>query len=181
MLNVRLLIEVDTAIRSQIEYKGDISRLVTEAIEKTDLETVQLLPIWGAKKKLTAKQSVVVLPRIMLERIRRTARERQSPISTLVNSALQYYFIHGPGRPAGYSSGKRLRPYDSMKKEEKDSAVNALETLNGAQPAPSGKMHDGSIFQYDPQSKKTIALSPRGDRHTLFVDEFGVAQRVPQK
>ena len=34
MLNVRLLIEVDKIIRSQIEYKGDISRLVTEALRR---------------------------------------------------------------------------------------------------------------------------------------------------
>lgn len=50
ILNVRLLVDVDKVIRSQIEYQGDISRLVTEVLENTELETVQIPPFWGRGK-----------------------------------------------------------------------------------------------------------------------------------
>jgi hypothetical protein len=98
VFNVRLLVGLDKLLRSKRRYQGDLSASINDALLAVNLNTVKLVTLQG-KKKQTARETQIVLPRRLIRRIKTIANTRACSINQLVNSGLMaYYSKKRPGK-----------------------------------------------------------------------------------
>jgi hypothetical protein len=75
LFNVRLLIGLDKLLRAKRRYQGDLSASINDTRLAVNLNTVKLVTLQG-KKKQTARETQVVLLRLLIRRIKRIADAR---------------------------------------------------------------------------------------------------------
>lgn len=85
-LFLRLTRDVNDRLRSFLRYRGDLSRIVEQAITETNLEGVKLIdtPVGRGTTATTA-----VLNGSAYERLKLAARSRSCSVIVLVNSAIK--------------------------------------------------------------------------------------------
>lgn len=177
VFNVRLLIALDKLLRKKRRYLGDLSASINDALLAVNLKTVKLVTL-QAKTKQTARETQVVILRRLRKRIQRIAEERGCSMNQLVNSGLlAYYGKKERGKLEGSSKatrGSSMATYDKMSTAERQQLLTALGSLSGLQPGPSGKLPDGTHYEYDSDLKTTLEVSPSGERFpvTLVAGRF---------
>lgn len=183
VFNVRLLISLDKLLREKRRYQGDLSASINDALLAVNLNTVKLVTLQG-KKKQTARETQVVLLRRLIRRIKGIADARGCSINQLVNSGLlAFYSKKGRAKLGGESRsirGSSMATYDKMSAAERQQLIETLGSLTGLQEGPDGAFPDGTRYAYDPASRKTVEITPSGERHPVTL-VGGKLQRQSEK
>ena len=69
-----------------------------------------------------------------------------------------------------------MATYDKMSAEERQGLMDALGSLTGLQAGPNGQLPDGTHYEYDPDLKTTVEVTPSGERFPVVLVE-GKLQR----
>jgi hypothetical protein len=67
-----------------------------------------------------------------------------------------------------------MATYDEMSPAERRKFMQALSSITGLQEGPEGTFPDGIHYEYDPDLKRTVEVTPSGERFlvTLVGDEL---------
>jgi hypothetical protein len=183
VFNVRLLINLDKLLREKRRYQGDLSASINDALLAVNLNTVLLVTLQG-KKKQTAKETQVVLLRRLIRKLHQIAKARGCSINRLVNSGLAAYYLKPRSSKLGASSRPRQQParatYDKMSTAERQQLMQAIASLTGLQVGPREALPDGTHYEYDPHLKRTVEITPSGERIAVVLIE-GKMQRDSEK
>jgi len=57
-----------------------------------------------------------------------------------------------------------MATYDEMSPAEREKLIEALGSLSGLQEGPNGALPDGTHYEYDPGLKRTVKVTPSGER-----------------
>ena len=57
-----------------------------------------------------------------------------------------------------------MAAYDKMSAEERQQLMQVLGSLTGLQEGPKEGFPDGTRYEYDPDLKKTVEVTPSGER-----------------
>jgi hypothetical protein len=87
-VGVRLLHAVDAYLRKKQRGKGDMSKLIFEALRRTDLSSVPLITIHGKRQPTVAKVTQIVMPKEIRQQIEHWSENRLCSMNELLNSAL---------------------------------------------------------------------------------------------
>src|SRR6266536_3133036 len=87
-VGVRLLHTVDAYLRKKQRGKGDLSKLIMEALRRTDLRVVPLITIHGKRQPTVAKVTQIVMPQEIRQLIEHWSENRRCSMNELLNSAL---------------------------------------------------------------------------------------------
>src|SRR5437899_4697337 len=87
-VGVRLLHAVDAYLRKKQRGKGDMSKLIMEALRRTDLRVVPLITIHGKREPTVAKVTQIVMPEDIRQLIEHWSENRRCSMNELLNSAL---------------------------------------------------------------------------------------------
>ena len=69
-----------------------------------------------------------------------------------------------------------MTTYDKMSAEERQRFMEALGCLTGLQEGPNGQLPDGTHYEYDPDLRTTVEVTPSGERFPVVLVE-GKLQR----
>ena len=69
-----------------------------------------------------------------------------------------------------------MATYDEMSPAERKKLMNGLEALTGLQEGPENALPDGTRYEYDPILKRTLEVTPSGERFPVTLVE-GKLQR----
>ena len=178
-----MLIALDKLLRKKRRYQGDLSASINDALLAVNLNTVKLVTLQG-KKKQTARETQVVILRRLIRRIQRIADVRGCSMNQLVNSGLLAYYSKGRrGKLDGSSRAARgasMAAYDKMSDGERQQLIQVLGSLTGLQEGPKEGFPDGTRYEYDPDLKTTVEVSPSGERFPVALVS-GKLQRKSEK
>ena len=62
-----------------------------------------------------------------------------------------------------------MTTYDKMSPEERQRFVEALGSLTGLQDGPNGQLPDGTHYEYDPELRTTVEVTPLGERFPVVL------------
>ena len=57
-----------------------------------------------------------------------------------------------------------MSTYDEMSPAERRQLMEALGSLTGLQEGPNGRPSNGTYYEYDPDLKRTVEVTPSGER-----------------
>ena len=57
-----------------------------------------------------------------------------------------------------------MATYDKMSAEERQQLMEARGSLTGLQEDPNGRPSNGTHYEYDPDLKRTVEVTPSGER-----------------
>lgn len=86
-LAVRLIENINEALRSLIRYRGDLSAKVIEALTEVDLETVGLI----SQEESMVRDTTITMPRTLHKRLKKIASERSTSMNIVVNTGLAHW------------------------------------------------------------------------------------------
>ena len=87
-VGVRLLHTVNAYLRKKQRGKGDMSKLIYEALTRIDLSSVPLITIHGRREPTVAKVTQIVMPNEIRRLIEHWSENRRCSMNELLNSAL---------------------------------------------------------------------------------------------
>ena len=110
-VGVRLLHTVDAYLRKKQRGKGDLSKLIMEALSRTDLRVVPLITIHGRRQPTVAKVTQIVMPNDIRQLIEHWSENRRCSMNELLNSALVGSLLKSRRKRMGNDRGEgRCRP-----------------------------------------------------------------------
>ena len=62
-----------------------------------------------------------------------------------------------------------MATYDKMSTEERQQLMEALGSLTGLQDGPNGQLPDGTRYEYDPDLRTTVEVTPLGERFPVVL------------
>ena len=167
-IGVRLLHAVDNYLRKKQRRKGDLSRLIYEAIEAVDLADVPLTLFHGKRERVTAKVTQVVMPLGTCDEIEKWAAVRRCSMNELLNSALSAGLpltrSSAPGSGAGRKSSK---VWDGLSSQARKKFCDEILALNGSEAGPGPRSAAGSFYQFEPKLSGTVEVSSDGTRYLV--------------
>jgi hypothetical protein len=86
-LAIRLNEGINESLRSLIRYRGDLSTMALEALNSTDLVQARVV----SADEGMVRDTTITLPRSLHKKLREIARERQTSMNILVNTALAHW------------------------------------------------------------------------------------------
>ncbi|MEZ5403188.1 MAG: hypothetical protein R2729_26150 [Bryobacteraceae bacterium] len=86
-LAIRLLESLNGPVRTQTQYRGDLSQIVMDAVAEVDLKGSPLVDIREPK----AGETCVMLNKGCLGALKRAAKERGASLNTIVNTAVAHW------------------------------------------------------------------------------------------
>ena len=86
-LAIRFLTALNTPLRAQTQYRGDLSQMVMEALQQADLMTVPLVDIREPKEEETC----LMLTPDSLKALKKASRQREVSLNVLVNTAVAHW------------------------------------------------------------------------------------------
>lgn len=96
---VRLTSDLNDRVRTRFRYHGELSGLVVDALQNTDLQRVKLVELKGVSRPgysengaLTVRATTVTLPLTVQHELRKAAESRACSMNALMNSALAEAF-----------------------------------------------------------------------------------------
>ena len=60
-----------------------------------------------------------------------------------------------------------MAAYDEMSEAERQLLAKTLGSLTGLQGEPTGSLSDGTHYEFDPNLKVTVEVTPTGDRYPV--------------
>ena len=167
-VGVRLLHAVDNFLRKKQRRKGDLSRLIYEAIAAVDLAEVPLTLFHGKREKVTATVTQVVMPQDMCEDIEKWAAARRCSMNELLNSALSMGLSLTRSSALGGGTGrKRSKEWSGLSSLARKKFFGEILALNGSEVVPDPRSAAGSFYQFEPKLSGTVEISSDGTRYLI--------------
>jgi hypothetical protein len=171
------LLAVDDYLRKKQRGKGDLSKLIGQALQDTDLSLVPLLPIHGKRKKVVAKVTQVVLRKEIRDEIEHWSKVRACTMNELLNSALVVSLLKTPPR-RGSVSGQPLALLSRMTVDQREAFFGKLLALTGQEVVPGLRSREGSYYEYDQEAGATVEIASDGRRFLVQSAGGGELVRV---
>ena len=167
-VGVRLLEAIDSQLRKKQRRKGDLSRLIFEAIQVVDLSSVPLTLFHGKRERVTAKVTQIVMPTQTRSAIEKWARVRKCSMNELLNSALIAGLVKTRS-PMSSDRPGRKEPvqWSVMSPEARKRFFEAMLMLDGQESAPNLRSRDGSFYRFEPKLNGTVEVSADGRRYLV--------------
>lgn len=86
-LAIRLIENVNEALRSLIRYRGDLSAMAIEALTGVDLAAVALI----SQEESMVRDTTITIPRALHKKLKKTADERATSMNIIVNTGLAHW------------------------------------------------------------------------------------------
>src|SRR5947207_12511630 len=120
-VGVRLLHTVDAYLRKKQRGKGDLSKLIMEALRRTDLRVVPLITIHGRRQPTVAKVTQIVMPNEIRQLIEHWSENRRCSMNELLNSALVVSLLKSRPEKSGERTRRGQAPtFDTMTAKERE-------------------------------------------------------------
>ena len=100
-LFLRLTADVNNRLRTLMQYHGELSGYIDEALTSCDLRNIELIPAVVGR---TTRGMTAVISMLATDRLRRAAKRRRCTVTELANSALDKW-LRGKDALAGNSGG----------------------------------------------------------------------------
>jgi len=176
-VGVRLLHVVDAYLRRKQRGKGDMSKLIYEALTRIDLRSVPLITIHGKRQPTVAKVTQIVMPEEIRQLIGYWSENRRCSMNELLNSALVASLPSlrrdrdavVPAHPAVLSK---------MIAAQRDIFFTQLLSLTGSDTTPTLRSREGSYYEYDSEAAGTVEITRDGRRFLVESEGGGELVRV---
>src|SRR5229473_6864370 len=141
-VGVRLLHVVDAYLRKKQRGKGDMSKLIYEALIRIDLSSVPLITIHGKRQPTVAKVTQIVMPEEIRQLIEHWAENRRCSMNELLNSALVASL---PNARRGRNPDAPAHPavLNEMNAAQREVFSTRLLSLRGSDATPSLRSREG--------------------------------------
>ena len=164
-VGVRLLHVVDAYLRKKQRGKGDMSKLISEALGMVNLESVPLLTIHGKKQPVVAKVTQVVIRKETRHEISRLSKIRGCSMNELLNSALVASLLKArSAREAASVPPAHTAALNHMTPGQRERFFASLLGLSGHEAAPNLRSAEGSYYEYAPELGATVENTQDGRR-----------------
>ncbi len=164
-VGIRLLHTVDAYLRKKQRGKGDMSKLIYEALTRIDLSSVPLITIHGRRQPTVAKVTQIVLPNEIRQLIEHWSENRRCSMNELLNSALVADFPKTrSGRDTRSVPSTYATEVGQMTAAEREAFFAKLLSLMGSDPTPSLRSREGSYYEYDSKTGGTVEITQDGRR-----------------
>ncbi len=169
-VGVRLLHVVDAYLRKKQRGKGDMSKLIYEALTRMDLSSVPLITIHGKRQPTVAKVTQIVMPNEIRQQIEHWAENRLCSMNEMLNSAL-VASLPNARRDRDRKPVALAHPTvaDKMTAAQRELFFAQLLSLTGSDATPSLRSREGSYYEYDSEAGGTVEITRDGRR---FLVEF---------
>jgi hypothetical protein len=163
-VGVRLLYTVDAYLRKKQRGKGDMSKLIYEALTRIDLSSVPLITIHGRRQPTVAKVTQIVMPNEIRRLIEHWSENRRCSMNELLNSAL---VANLPKRRSERDNDTVRSTYaelDQMTAAEREAFFEKVLSLAGNDATPTLRSQEGSYYEYDSKADRTVEITHDGRR-----------------
>ena len=176
-VGVRLLHVVDAYLRKKQRGKGDMSKLIMEALRRTDLSVVPLITIHGKRQPTVAKVTQIVMPQEIRQLIEHWSENRHCSMNELLNSAL-VASLPNARRDRDREPFALAHPTvaDKMTAAQRELFFAQLLSLTGNDETPSLRSREGSYYEYDSEAGGTVEITQEGRR--FLVESAGGGELV---
>ena len=176
-VGVRLLHTVDAYLRKKQRGKGDMSKLIMEAVSRTDLRLVPLITIHGRRQPTVAKVTQIVMPNEIRQLIEHWSENRRCSMNELLNSVLVADLPRTRSeRDARSVSSTHAAELDQMTAPQREVFFARLLSLMGSGAMPSLRSREGSYYEYDSEVGGTVEITQDGRR--FLVESVGGGELV---
>jgi hypothetical protein len=176
-VGVRLLHTVDAYLRKKQRGKGDLSKLIMEALSRTDLRVVPLITIHGRRQPTVAKVTQIVMPNDIRQLIEHWSENRRCSMNELLNSALVGSLLKSRPEKNGERTRRGQTPtFDTMTAKEREGFFARLLALTGQDPGPDPRSREGSYYEWDPKLDATVEVA--GDGRRYLMERVGPGEMV---
>ncbi len=178
-VGVRLLHVVDAYLRKKQRGKGDMSKLIYEALIRIDLSSVPLITIHGKRQPTVAKMTQIVMPEEIRQLIEHWSENRRCSMNELLNSALVASLPHAQrDRDSGPVAPAQPTVLNQMSAAQREAFFAKLVSLTGNDATPSLRSREGSYYEYDSEAGGTVELTQDGQRFLVESADGGELIRV---
>lgn len=178
-VGVRLLHVVDAYLRKKQRGKGDMSKLISEALGMVNLDSVPLLTIHGKKQPVVAKVTQVVIRKETRHEISRLSKIRGCSMNELLNSALVASLLKArSAREAVSATPAHTAALNRMTPEQRERFFARLLSLSGHEEAPSLRSAVGSYYEYEPELGATVENTQDGRQFLVASASEGELVRI---
>ena len=176
-VGVRLLHTVDAYLRKKQRGKGDMSKLIYEALTRIDLSSVPLIAIHGRRQPTVAKVTQIVMPNEIRQLIEHWSENRRCSMNELLNSALAADLPKTrSARDIGSVSSNHATGLDQMTVAQRQAFFAKLLSLTGNETMPTLRSRADSYYEYDSEVGETVEITPDGRR--FLVESAGGGELV---
>ena len=162
-VGVRLLHVVDAYLRKKQRGKGDMSKLIYEALTRIDLSSVPLITIHGKRQPTVAKVTQIVMPEEIRQQIEHWSKNRLCSMNEMLNSAL-VASLPNARRDRDSGPGTPVQPIvlNQMTAAQREVFFATLLSLTGNDATPSLRSREGSYYEYDSEAAGTVEITQDG-------------------
>ena len=176
-VGIRLLHVVDAYLRKKQRGKGDLSKLIMEALSRIDLRLVPLITIHGRRQPTVAKVTQIVMPQDIRELIERWSENRRCSMNELLNSALVASLPKTRSeRDTSSGSSTQATMINQMGTAQREAFFAKLLSFTGNDATPSLRSREGSHYEYDSEAEGTVEITEDGRR--FLVESAGGGELV---
>src|SRR6266513_1679466 len=175
-VGVRLLHAVDVYLRKKQRGKGDMSKLIMEALRRTDLSSVPLITIHGRRQPTVAKVTQIVMPQEIRQLIEHWSENRRCSMNELLNSALVGSLLKRSEKTGERTRRGQTPTFDTMIAKEREGFFARLLALTGQEPGPDPRSREGIYYEWDPRLDATVEVA--GDGRRYLMERVGPGEMV---
>jgi hypothetical protein len=178
-VGVRLLHVVDAYLRKKQRGKGDMSKLIYEALTRIDLSSVPLITIHGRRQPTVAKVTQIVMPNEIRQLIEHWAENRLCSMNELLNSALVADLPKTRSeRDKNSIPSTHAAEAGQMTADQREAFFARLLRLTGKDSTPSLRSPKGSYYEYDSKVSETMEITQDGRRFLVKATAGGELIRL---
>jgi hypothetical protein len=167
---------VDAYLRKKQRGKGDMSKLIYEALTRIDLSSVPLITIHGKRQPTVAKVTQIVMPAEIRQLIEYWSENRRCSMNELLNSALVASLPARRDRDSGPVAPAQPLALNKMTAAQREVFVTHLLSLTGNDATPTLRSPEGSHYEFDSEAGATVEITQDGRR--FLVESVGGGELV---
>ena len=176
-VGVRLLHTVNAYLRKKQRGKGDLSKLIMEAVSRTDLRLVPLITIHGRREPTVAKVTQIVMPQEIRQLIEHWSENRRCSMNELLNSALVADLPKArPGHDTRSVPSTHATELGQMPAARREVFFAKLLSLTGSETTPTLRSREGSYYEYDSEAAGTVEITQ--DARRFLVKSTGGGELI---
>ena len=178
-VGVRLLHVVDAYLRKKQRGKGDMSKLIYEALTRIDLSSVPLITIHGKRQPTVAKVTQIVMPQEIRQLIEHWSENRRCSMNELLNSALVASLSNARrDRDSGPVTPAQPTVLNQMTAAQREAFFAKLLSLTGNDATPSLRSREGTYYEYDSEAGGTVEITQDSRRFLVESTDGGELVRL---
>ncbi len=178
-VGIRLLHVVDAYLRKKQRGKGDLSKLIMEAVSRTDLRLVPLITIHGTRQPTVAQVTQIVMPNEIRQLIEHWSENRRCSMNELLNSALVASLPKTrSARDLRSVPSTHATELGQMTAAQREAFFARLLSLMGNDSTPTLRSGEGSYYEYDSKADRTVEITQDGRRFLVKASGGGELIRL---